>query len=481
VAFDGEGLTVRASARRVAADAVRVELRPVPETAGLPIIEATVRVGTAYPVAPAAPHLALLGERPSRFRPAALYTQGMFHGPAFRGVLSVDRWGEDGVEATLGALPVDGLVRGRPQPAFAIDPVVLDAAGQLVGYWIADHMETGFNVFPYQVDALELFGPPLAAPERATGRARIALVGEGQVRADIDVVDAAGRVRMRLTGWQDRRFDLPRGLYRLRIAPRAARLSDAWPAPLAGLPLADALRCARVEGAWEETLQAGGAIWERVLAHLVLARRERPALHLPERPARRRTEWLLGRAAAKDAARDVLAQRCGVACAPADVLVLADDRGRPVVEGAWASAAVPPPLVSVAHVDGFVAAVAADARAVRAVGIDVERLGRVRPGFERLAFTAEERAALAARGDAGTGEWALRYWCAKEAAGKALGTGLGGRPQDFVVGAADDGGALALRVEGTAAAAEPWARRGLTAHTSRQGDVVVAIIACGKE
>ena len=45
------------------------------------------------------------------------------------------------------------------------------------------------------------------------------------MRADFEVLDAAGRARLRLSGWQVKRIDLPENLYAFRLAPRDVILS----------------------------------------------------------------------------------------------------------------------------------------------------------------------------------------------------------------------------------------------------------------
>jgi hypothetical protein len=57
----------------------------------------------------------------------------MFHGPRFQGVASVDRWGETELK-DLRVLPYDHFFRSTLTPNFLTDPVLLDSAGQLVGY-----------------------------------------------------------------------------------------------------------------------------------------------------------------------------------------------------------------------------------------------------------------------------------------------------------------------------------------------------------
>jgi len=79
--------------------------------------------------------------------------------------------------------------------------------------------------------------------------------------------------------------------------------------------------------------------------------------------------------------------------------------------------------VSLAHTEGGAVARVAEGRRV---GIDLERPERRPDGFAELVLTPEERQLLP-EGDA----WLARVWTAKEAVGKARGTGLAGDPRRF--------------------------------------------------
>ncbi len=480
IALDGGRLPLRISAQQESPDLVRVEAREATASAGPPIVEALVLLADTYPGAPVAEPFALAGERPTRWTPERLYSEGMFHGPSFRGVLAVDRVGEDGITATLGALPDAGLFRADASPGFAIDPVVLDAAGQLVGYWTAEHLATGFNVFPYELAALEVFGPPLCAPERGQGRARIRLEGDSGVSSDIDVLDAAGRVRMRLSGWRDRRFELPRAFDRLRIDTRSARMSERW--DVCGLGDGSGVACCRLGALTDDFLGSGGGIWPRVLAGLVLSRAERQAWATLERPAALRLQWLLGRVAVKDAVRLLVERRYGLALRPADVEIAADERGKPSVTGAWTAEVDRVPVISLAHVDGLAVGLAADPGEYATVGIDVERMGRVTGDFAHVAFGQAEQARLAAIGGDAL-EWALRAWCAKEALGKALGRGFGGDLRSLAVHEVEPRSGRIVVVPSPRVIAEADAGGLLLPPvcTTRDGDIVMAISLCQRK
>jgi 4'-phosphopantetheinyl transferase EntD len=439
--LDDGRLTVRMVARRQGPDEIRADVREElgdgeeTRAAATPILEATIVFGARYPDPPPAEPLTLRNERRSTWAPDRLYGAAMFHGPRLQGVASMDRWGEDGAEATLQALSADQLFASEPRPTLLTDPVILDAAGQIVGYWIAEHMATGFHVFPFRVAAVHFYGPALVAPARAACRARIALVGDAQVRSTLDIVGPDGRLHARIVGWDDRRFDMPRSFYELRTAPATSFLSGSWSCPLAGRPEDGALECARIEQLPTEFLESGGGIWRRVLAHLVLGREERRTWAALDGSTKRRDEWLLGRVAAKDAARRFLAARDGRHLAPADVEIRVDDHGRPGLSHVGSGA--PTPVVSIAHTRGIAVAVVGDGDRYRGVGIDIEPIGRLHKGFDAVAFTDSERQLLASMATADAAEWALRFWCAKESVAKALGRGLNGRPRGFVVVAVD--------------------------------------------
>ncbi|NDU99736.1 4'-phosphopantetheinyl transferase family protein [Pseudoroseicyclus tamaricis] len=115
---------------------------------------------------------------------------------------------------------------------------------------------------------------------------------------------------------------------------------------------------------------------------------------------------------------------------PADIEILADAAGKPFVNPeplAALGVATPAPAITLTHSGG--AALAAAAPAGRVIGIDMEvEAGVNAEALANGAFGEGERAMLGAGG-------LLFGWCAKEAAAKAHGQGLNGRPQSFVLSA----------------------------------------------
>jgi phosphopantetheinyl transferase len=302
---------------------------------------------------------------------------------------------------------------------------LLDATGQLVGFWTAENFRTGFHVFPFRVERVEFYGVNLPPGERVRCQVRAVLQGESQVRSDIDLLDPAGRLHTRLTGWWDRRFELPERFFRLRIAPRQTWLSAECDVPIPRGQEAEGLCCCLLHDLTPEFLDAHGKIWQRVLAHLILSRRERQFWQSLPGTDRRRSEWLLGRAAAKDAVRRFLHRQHGLEVGPADVEIEPDDQGRPWARGYWSDRVPSPLLVSLSHAQGIAVALAGQHGRCEGIGIDLEPLAGTREGFEAAAFAPEERRLLAALADeSARAEWRIRLWCAKEAVAKALGCGL---------------------------------------------------------
>ena len=417
LALDSSELRLRITAECHSADPtseVQVEVRV--DEANLAVAEGIAIFADEYPSPCAASPLLLRSARASEWTPERLYVDHMFHGPSFRGIASIDQSGEDGMLATLRSLPTAGLFHGEAAPKFLVDPILLDAAGQTVGYWAAERLPTKFNVFPYQIESVELYGSALPEGQPASCRTKICLVDDLKVHADLDVVDQNGNLLIRVRNWGDLRVEMPENFYRMCISPSGVNIS-------VSRKLSSQTILCTIEMSTLPSFTAHGGIWLRALAHLVLNQREREIWRELRGPARRRIEWLLGRVCAKDAVR-LLAEECGhVEVLPADVMIVADESGRPLVLDGPVR-----PAISISHADGLVVA-AATLEQGTAIGVDVQRLDPSRDGFEDVALTKQERALLSGDGGTRFRENVLRFWCAKEAAAKVCGLGMpGGRP-----------------------------------------------------
>lgn len=413
IGLDDGHATVRLVARRDPTGdgrEVKVELQRLGDDAaagsesGTLVFEGVVCFADSYPTPPALTPLRLSAEQRYAQSAGALYSSGrMFHGPRFQGVISLARWGEDGTEATLETLPTHNLFASTPTPTLVTDPVLLDAAGQLVGFWAIERLRYGVGTFPFALKELRLFGPSPASGTPVRGRARIAFVNERQVRAEIDLVGPDGCLLAQLVGWSDHCLDLTKSLSQaMKSSQQEAALGAPWKTMIDGLPAPEKFVCWRIDELPPDALAAYGRIPQRILAMWILSRRERATWAGLGGSEQRRSEWLVGQAAAKEAVRVVL-RSSAVDLYPADIAVIADENDNLVVAGGAGLERAP--HVSLACCDGVAVALASADPRCQGVGIHLERIDRT--------------------GDAGSGdqEWALRLRCAREAAGKVLGRG----------------------------------------------------------
>jgi phosphopantetheinyl transferase (holo-ACP synthase) len=417
----GGGLRIRVA---VTDDDTQDAFRP-------PLAEAVVVLAAAYPPAPAAPESALRDAGPRDWRGEAIYPDRLFHGPRLRAITAVTRWAPNGSDGTLTVPPRAGLFRETTAPRFATDPVLLDALGATVGTWSANETFRGIVPFPFRVERIRLFAPP--PPEGATVAFRHRVTRRDAETASNTLVMTGGdgACLAWIEGWQDRFFTVTPAIHRTVHRTRDRFFTE----PLA-LPagFAEPAPAARVTPALPDGLFASGfRIWEAALAYCVLDRAERAEWRHNGRAKKRAEEWLLGRAAAKDAVRACLADRFGVCVAPADVGVQPDALGKPHACGAWADWIAGGITLSMAHSGGRAAAVAAPA-GEGALGLDMEAPRALSDHFYNGAFSEDEQARIGAEAEGpGRDGNLLRLWCAKEALGKALGTGLLGNPRGLCV------------------------------------------------
>lgn len=286
------------------------------------VFEGTVNLAAQFPQAPPPMPFQLQQPSASRWSDEQLYKTGMFHGPRFQGVTHIRGWDLQGIEAELKVIAIDDFFRNLPHATFQIDAGLLDAAGQLVGYWVSEQFGTDFNVFPFRVTAFQQYEPPLPPGSEILCRGIMGFVSEWQTVAHFDFLDASGRVVARLEGWQDRYFNIPHAYYQCRLHPQIAYLSELGTVTEAGQI------CRQLEPFPEGFLDDSWSIWKRVLAHLTLNAAEREFWYgLPEKGIER-TDWLLGTIAAKDAIRQWAEQSFQLSLAPVDVEILPDATGK---------------------------------------------------------------------------------------------------------------------------------------------------------
>jgi phosphopantetheinyl transferase len=356
-------------------------------------------------------------ERPPTISAKKMYDERlMFHGPQFQAVTAVHAYGDMHVRGQVTA----------PAPPGAL----LDNALQLIGNWIITTQATRTVALPVRLGAVRFHGPHPAPGTLLEVVARIRHVDHDQIVGDAQLIHD-GRLWARIEGVVDRRFDSHPTARIAERFPQRHGMSERQPE---GWVLAYEY--------WTDLVTRGMA------ARGVLG--AKGGDEYERKPPATRKQWLLGRIAAKDAVRFRQWDAGHGDVYPIELTVENEPNGRPRVR-------VRPGKdfldcdVSLGHCADVGVAIArpyppAADRDAPGVGIDVAEIATPEQSTVRLVLTSGETALLDRLGGGGGRDlWFTRFWAAKEAVAKAEGTGLGGRPRDFVVTAAGDD-SLTVRV-----------------------------------
>ncbi|GIJ47821.1 polyketide synthase [Virgisporangium aliadipatigenens] len=397
----------------IAAPPQQIEITVTPTVAGShtvqfgPFARATVDVAADYPAQrPEIWRHDPATERPTPIPADRMYTDRLlFHGPLFQAVTTVH---------ALGDRHARGLLT-TPTPPGAL----LDNALQLIGNWLFATQSYRTVALPVGLGHVRFFGPQPPAGTPVECVVRIRSIDDTQLVADAQL-EAGGQVWAQIEGAVDRRFD---SQHTVKLAER--------------FPERHAMSLRQPEGwtmafdYWTD-LVTQGMTARAVLGDAAYADYER-------QPPARRKQWLLGRIAVKDAVRFGLWDDGHTEVYPVELTVTNDPNGRPRMRTS-ALRDYRDFGVSLAHT-GEIGVAIAKARErgtgpdAPGVGIDVAEITERPESTVHFALSTVERRLLASIGGDAT-EWFTRFWVAKEAAGKAEGTGLDGDPRRLAVVAA---------------------------------------------
>jgi acyl transferase domain-containing protein/phosphopantetheinyl transferase len=369
----------------------------------------------AYRQEIAAPSVDWRGEGPWPIRVEQVYGERLtFHGPRFATIHALHGLGNFRASGAVEAMPRDRLFASHADPLLLTDPCLVDGVGQLVGLWA--QMREQF-ILPIRVDKIEFYGPTPQVGTICPVRMEVVACEAAirQMRFNIELEDGTGSVCARFQGWTDWLLNWTPRYARATSLPHRHVLSEEIDLP--GLPESSVGMLVRRECFTGVDLQWAA----RLFLHTQEMQRFREMSGIESR-----RQFLAARAALKDAVRLWWARKYGTELPhPAEFAIEHDEQGRPfLLPGDDPSL----PHISLAHTAAGAAAIASDAP----VGVDLEEASRDTRSILAEFTTIEERAllermsALSAEDNIET-----RLWCAKEAAGKALGIGLDGRPKDL--------------------------------------------------
>lgn len=340
----------------------------------------------------------------------------MFHGPSFHVFARLDEFGNPGASGGLEVLPKSRLFGKTTDPILLTDPCLMDGIGQIVGLWSMFHCT---YILPAAADRIEIYGP--IPPVGTICPVRIEVIhlsfDDRQIRCNVEIEDGSGNVWVRAAGWTEWIMNWSIEYTEFTRMPTWFLLGEELPLP--GLPENSA--CVRVT---KDHIAGADPEWQ---SRILLGAKEMAEL-LRIEPLRHRKDFLRGRAALKDAIRVWWSRQYGGEYPfPHELVVVHDERGAPHLDSELGEGV---PYLSVSHKEGVAVAVASSVP----VGIDIEPADRDVSSFQNEFLTPGEIEQVAALSAAMPEQaWPVRFWCAKEAVGKMLGTGLEGRPKQFIV------------------------------------------------
>lgn len=347
----------------------------------------------------------------------------MFHGPRLHCLTGEIHLGNQGATADLAVQPHDDLFQSVPEPQLLLDPAMLDGIGQLIGVWTIKRINRA--AFPIGFKKLELYRPAPPAGTRVPVRIEITRNEVKTLFADIEIEDGQGAVWMRIHDWGMWKFRWAKKLSDFRRLPTRYQLSD----PVKLQPHSPDFTCRMLSSGELTGFDAG------LLARHYLNVDEFALFSGKAEVPKRQQQWLLGRIAAKDAVRAWVAAHLHAEemLHPASFAIDNNEIGQPVVTGDVPEFDSLQARISIAHCDERAIAIAHSGP----VGVDIERISRREAGFLETISSDSERALLNSVINPGQSpglfdEWVTRIWCAKEVAGKLLGTGVDA-PQHFEV------------------------------------------------
>ena len=321
--------------------------------------------------------------------PEEIYDMHMFHGEKYQGITEVSKVGTKGI---IGKIKANG---GKGS--------LLDNAGQLFGLWLQLTLTKDRIAFPVKIKDIEFFGEMHDQDGIFECTCSLTELNDEFAIADI-LLTQNGKVWCKISGWQNRRLEIDAALWNVSMSPLYNRLSE----EIAPQVFFFHQAYSRV------------ASWDFILKrYFNQTEKQHHQTLLPNK----RKSWMVSRVAVKDAVRNLLKQEKNYPCYPITFEIGKDEVGKPYLISDFTENI----HISLAHKGKDAVGIA---RSGKSVGIDMEIIEERSSGFYDLVFTDNELVLLKDRNQA---EWTTRFWVAKEAYGKYLGTGLKGNPKRFEV------------------------------------------------
>ena len=388
---------------------------------------------------------------PPMFKPRSVHWSGrdiyptrLCFGRRLRGIRFVESWSESGLDYEVEVPQMSDAVVFTRFPLWLVNPLLLGVIASGFALWRSHERFTGAFSFPFRLRKLDLLGVRPHEGARLKCYLRLTGVTPKSHVCDIVATDGNGSAVMSLSGWEELTERVPAEYRELVLQPASSFLTRRVSTEMLGDPATD-VASAFITDVPYQIFERNEELWLKTLSHVVLGSQERDEFRSMPGSTSRRTEWLFGRVAAKEAVRRYLKDFHQARWSDADIQIWRDDSGKPHALGAWGDYLSAKIDIAIAHTAQFIIALAA---ANARVGVDVESVERDLSEEFTAGVFAPEELELAA-GAANAAQAIIRFWCAKEAVSKALGTGIRYSPREMhVTDYQADTGRLVVRLEG---------------------------------
>lgn len=435
VQFTKGALTIYVKAERVASGnpevaAVKIQVRDdSPNSAYTwPVMEATFFLAQKPPLPAPANIEPIYKPRSVHWSGRDIYPSKLGFGPKLRGITFAETWGDGGLDYTVITPPLAGAVNFTRFPVWVANPLLLQIIVSGFQLWRSHEKFPGAFSYPCRMRRLDLHAPLPKEGTRLNCYMRLTGVTPKSHICDITVTGGDGNQILQISGWEEITERLPKSLCELALQPATKFITESISKEILGDPDTD-VASAFVTDVPYAMFERNEEFWLKILSHVVLSAPERKEFSEMSGSCSRRTEWLYGRIAAKEAVRRYLSKFYQARWSYADVKIWPNELGKPIALGEWNKYLTTKFDIAIAHTSQFVVAVAA---AAARVGVDVESTSRdLSAEFARGVFTDDELSL--ATNASQSAKTIIKFWCAKEAVSKALGTGIRYSPKEMIV------------------------------------------------
>lgn len=343
--------------------------------------------------------------------------KAMFHGPSMQAVKSLDQVGNKAIAGKAAATPATNWMPNLAQANFLLNPLLLDNSSQFVLFYLYEKNLSATALLPFFIESIDFYLNPAALAAEVDVAATLPALSERATEADVEVV-SAGQLALRVNSINSRRVVLSETWQNFVANPSSSYLGSSI---LATELLSKQLRerCAIVQVS-QNVLSEDDVILEWCLDYL-LTKKELSQWRSADQSKKRKTDWLLGRIAAKDAVRTLVRNSSGSILGPHDVEIHNHSNRSPYAVIRDKSNSIPSVSISITHTNGKGIALASfvDASNNGNPGIDAETISARDSDFASSFMQPSELKYLASCPSAALNAEITRIWTAKESMYKA--------------------------------------------------------------